>query len=146
MVLVNRKDISRYGFLTERQMQILRLRKDGMKQGEIASRLGTTRQNIAILESRAVKKIEEAAMTLQMLEVQGTVCVTGIPAGIHILDAARAIIDEADRNGIRLKGNMVDLVSWLKSNMEGNIISGKIDTGVRVMILSDGRYLKLPAQ
>ncbi|EQB70023.1 MAG: hypothetical protein AMDU1_APLC00082G0034 [Thermoplasmatales archaeon A-plasma] len=146
MVLVNRKDSSRYGFLTERQMQILRLRKDGMKQGEIASRLGTTRQNIAILESRAVKKIEEAAMTLQMLEVQGTVCVTGIPAGIHILDAARAIIDEADRNGIRLKGNMVDLVSWLKSNMEGNIISGKIDTGVRVMILSDGRYLKLPAQ
>ncbi len=146
MVIVNRKDSSRYGFLTERQMQILRLRKDGMKQGEIASRLGTTRQNIAILESRAVKKIEEAAMTLQMLEVQGTVCVTGIPAGIHILDAARAIIDEADRNGIRLKGNMVDLVSWLKSNMEGNIISGKIDTGVRVMILSDGRYLKLPAQ
>ncbi|WMT45580.1 MAG: Tfx family DNA-binding protein [Cuniculiplasma divulgatum] len=143
---MNRKDSSRYGFLTERQMQILRLRKDGMKQGEIASRLGTTRQNIAILESRAVKKIEEAAMTLQMLEVQGTVCVTGIPAGIHILDAARAIIDEADRNGIRLKGNMVDLVSWLKSNMEGNIISGKIDTGVRVMILSDGRYLKLPAQ
>jgi len=146
VVIVNRKDSSRYGFLTERQMQILRLRKDGMKQGEIASRLGTTRQNIAILESRAVKKIEEAAMTLQMLEVQGTVCVTGIPAGIHILDAARAIIDEADRNGIRLKGNMVDLVSWLKSNMEGNIISGKIDTGVRVMILSDGRYLKLPAQ
>ena len=146
MVLVNRKDSSRYGFLTERQMQILRLRKDGMKQGEIASRLGTTRQNIAILESRAVKKIEEAAMTLQMLEVQGTVCVTGIPAGIHILDAARAIIDEADRNGIRLKGNMVDLVSWLKSNMEGNIISGRIHTGVRVMILSDGRCLKLPAQ
>ena len=146
MVLVNRKDSSRYGFLTERQMQILRLRKDGMKQGEIASRLGTTRQNIAILESRAVKKIEEAAMTLQMLETQGTVCVTGIPAGAHILDAARMIIDEADRNGIRLKGNMVDLVSWLKSNMEGNIISGKISTGVRVMILSDGRCLKLPAQ
>ncbi len=146
MVFVNRKDSSRYGFLTERQMQILRLRKDGMKQGEIASRLGTTRQNIAILEGRAVKKIEEAAMTLQMLETQGTVCVTGIPAGTHILDAARMIIDEADRNGIRLKGNMVDLVSWLKSNMEGNIISGKISTGVRVMILSDGRYLKLPAQ
>ena len=77
-------------------------------------------------------------MTLQMLETQGTVCVTGIPAGAHILDAARMTIDEADRNGIRLKGNMVDLVSWLKSNMEGNIISGKISTGVRVMILSDG--------
>ena len=79
MVIVNRKDSSRYGFLTERQMQILRLRKDGMKQGEIASRLGTTRQNIAILEGRAVKKIEEAAMTLQMLEAQGTACVKGIP-------------------------------------------------------------------
>ncbi|MEM0156538.1 MAG: Tfx family DNA-binding protein [Thermoplasmataceae archaeon] len=135
-----------HGFLTARQMQIVRMRKDGLKQSEIAERLGTTRQNIAILEHRAMEKIEEAAITLQMLEGEGTVCVTGISSGTHILDAVRILIEKADANGIRLKGNMVDLVSWFKSNMEGSIISGRINTGVRVMILADGRCLKLPVR
>lgn len=138
------KDSSHHGLLTERQMQILRLRKGGLKQGEIASRLGTTRQNVAILEHRAMRKIEDAATTLHMLEAEGTVCVTVIPAGTHVLDAVRMIIDDADTNGIRLKGNMVDLVSWVRSNMEGSIISGRINTGIRVMILSDGKCLRLP--
>ncbi len=134
------------GFLTPRQIQIVRMRKAGLKQSEIASRLGTTRQNIAILERRALEKIEQAAITLQMLEAEGAVCIADIQSGTHILDAVRVLIEKADADGIRLKGNMVDLVSWFKSNMEENIISGRVNAGAKVMILADGRCIKLPVR
>jgi Tfx family DNA-binding protein len=41
------------GFLTERQYKVLELRVKGYKQDEVARMLGTTRENIAMIEKKA---------------------------------------------------------------------------------------------
>ena len=42
----------KYGLLTERQLEILRLRREGLNYKAIAKKLKTTPENIMILEKR----------------------------------------------------------------------------------------------
>lgn len=51
-------------FLTDRQMQVLRLRAQGFSQQDVAKMIGTTRANISKLERRAYKNIMAARKTI----------------------------------------------------------------------------------
>ena len=44
---------NRLGLLTEEQLIVLGHRLDGLKQEDIAIKLGTTRQNVSLIERRA---------------------------------------------------------------------------------------------
>jgi len=55
----------RAGLLTEEQLLVLGLRLEGMKQDEIARKLGTSRQNVSLIERRARDNIAKAASTLK---------------------------------------------------------------------------------
>jgi Tfx family DNA-binding protein len=55
----------RAGLLTDEQLNILGYRFDGLKQEEIARRLGTTRQNVSLIERRARGNIMKAEATLK---------------------------------------------------------------------------------
>lgn len=127
--------------LTERQLEILKLRRKGLSLSEIAERIGTTRQNVSIIEKRSMQRIEAAAATLSQLEDQKIVVVVNISKGTHILDAMKSIIQAADVSGVKLKGNVVDLLSWLRTSMEGRISSGKLTRDCRIIILDTGKCL-----
>ncbi|MDD2639276.1 MAG: Tfx family DNA-binding protein, partial [Methanothrix sp.] len=51
--------------LTNRQASVLRLRRKGMSQQEVAEQLGTTRSNVSILEKRALQNVAKARATLK---------------------------------------------------------------------------------
>lgn len=132
------------GLITRRQMEILRLRKSGLSLGEIAASLGTTRQNISILERRAYTKIQQAAETIAAIQESGVAVSVTIKGGTHLLDALKNIIAAADSSRIRLKGNMVDLLSWLRNVLGGKIESGTITKDCTVIILESGRCILGP--
>ena len=54
--------------LTKRQMEIMRLRHEGYSQEEIASGLGTTKQNISAIEKMARKNVERAENTIKFIK------------------------------------------------------------------------------
>ena len=129
------------GILTQRQMEILRMRREGMSSVEVARRLGTTRQNVTILERRANRKIEEAAATLRFVQESNLGIVVRIPAGTHILDATKMLLERADSEEIKLKTNMVELISWVKTSLGDSLSSGETVRECTVFISISGRCL-----
>ncbi|NAZ26602.1 MAG: Tfx family DNA-binding protein, partial [Thermogladius sp.] len=58
--------MGKYGFLTEKQFEVLKLRLQGLTQAEVASRLGMSRSAVAIAEKRAFRKIKLSEDTLRV--------------------------------------------------------------------------------
>lgn len=51
----------KYGLLSDRQFRVLQLRVEkGLSQLEIAGELGTTRENVTIIEKKARRNIKQA--------------------------------------------------------------------------------------
>jgi len=59
-------------FLTDKQIEILRLKKKGMTQADIARSMNTSPGNICIIENTALKNIEKAKNTIKVLPVDGS--------------------------------------------------------------------------
>lgn len=51
--------------LTEKERKILELRKKGLKQVDIAKKLGISQPAVSAFEANALKKIKEAAGTME---------------------------------------------------------------------------------
>lgn len=126
--------------LTRRQWEILEMRSRGLSTAEIAHDIGTGKQNVIILENRARKKISRARLTLEILESLGRESISVIPAGSHILDAVKQIVTEADRNNIRISGNLVDILASIRRRCINWISNGILVRDVSVSIFSNGNY------
>lgn len=57
--------------LTKKERQILELRKKGMKQEDIASRLKISQPAVSSFERNAMKKIREAKQTVGIADSMG---------------------------------------------------------------------------
>ncbi|ABK14982.1 MAG: Tfx family DNA-binding protein [Methanothrix sp.] len=102
------------GFLTERQIQVLRLRRSGMSQEEVAALLGTTRANVSILEKRAMQNIDRALETLKQWKMIHAPVAVSIPEGTDLFALPGIIFREADTRGLKLPVNSIDILAGLK--------------------------------
>ncbi|MEM3852668.1 MAG: Tfx family DNA-binding protein [Methanomassiliicoccales archaeon] len=126
------------GLLTERQLQILSMRADGLSQVEISRKLGITRQNVSILEKRAHRNIARASRTLEMVRLTGAAVTLVIPVGTHILDAGKLLLDATDRKGIKLKGNIIDALYGIRLKASKNMKNGRLTRALSITVLYDG--------
>ena len=55
------------GLLTERQMEVLRYRKQGLTQQQIADIISTSKANVCTIEKSAMENIRRAKETLDFL-------------------------------------------------------------------------------
>lgn len=102
------------GFLTERQIQVLRLRRRGLSQEEVAEILGTTRSNVSILERRAMQNIDRALETLKQWKMIQAPVAVRIPEGTDLFALPGIIFREADARGLKLPVNSIDILAKLK--------------------------------
>lgn len=127
------------GLLTERQVEILELRSRHRTQEEVAGILGISRQNVSILERRAMRNIRTAADTLEAAENIGLLHRIRLSRGIHILDAAKQIIEFADRAGVKVGSSSMGIMTLIRdaatSHMENGVLGGSLE----VMLFPDGR-------
>lgn len=130
--------------LTHRQWEILELRSRGLSTTEIARIIGTGKQNVLVLENRARRKIARARFTIDLLDNMGRESISYVRSGTHVLDAVKGIITEADQNGIRISGNLVDVLNSLRKNCGNWIDNGILTRDVSVSIFSDGSYTISP--
>lgn len=102
------------GFLTERQIQVLRLRRRGLSQEEVAALLGTSRANVSILERRAMQNIDRALETLKQWKMIQAPVAVRIPEGTDLFALPRIVFREADARGLKLPVNSIDILAELK--------------------------------
>jgi len=132
------------GLLTEIQLNVLRLRMTGLTQEEVANRLGTTRQNISLVERRARKNVEKAEETITAYrKLRTVVSVTLLPM-THMVDVPRKLIDAADSVGVRISGDFSRVYRDLRQNAGGSISGSRIVKSIRVDILKDGNVFVEP--
>ena len=127
--------------LTSRQVSVLRLRRKGMSQQEVADLLGTTRSNVSILEKRALQNVVKARATLkEWTMIQAPVSLT-VPAGTDVFEVPALIFREADKSKIKLDMNSVDIVVQIKRKAPEALRTRVILRDLEVAVTEDGLVL-----
>lgn len=126
-----------YGLLTERQLEILRLRRQGLSHKEIAEKLHTTRENIMILEKRALRNIELAKATLEFASSLGG-GVVNLEPGTRMVDIPRIVMDEADKMGLKLKADFVRIYNEIRFKVGRNKATGVLRKPIKIYLLPNG--------
>ncbi len=127
--------------LTDRQVSVLRLRRKGMSQQEVAELLGTTRSNVSILEKRALQNVARARTTLkEWAMIQAPVSLTA-PAGTDVFDVPALVFSEADRAGIKLEIGSLDIVVQIKTKAPETLKKRMILRDLEIAVTEDGQFL-----
>jgi Tfx family DNA-binding protein len=126
--------------LTERQIEVLRLRAQGFTQKRVAQQIGTSRENVVLLESRAKTNIERARATLDSLKHQGLSVSVEIPKGTHLVDIPRMILNRANRAKIKLGANFTRVYEDIRFKARNHVSGTRVSRPIIVTLFPDGDY------
>jgi HTH-type transcriptional regulator, fmd operon transcriptional regulator len=121
-------------FLTDKQVEILRLKKKGMSQADIARSMKTTRGNICIIENTALKNVEKAKNTIKFYKaLEAPIWIT-LPAGTDLYDIPEKLFKAADRKRIKIAIDSAMVIVKLKTEAQekvhGRLTVDEIDISV----------------
>ena len=128
------------GLLTERQIEVLKLRSQGLTQEEVAKRLNTTRENVSILEKRAYRNIKLARETLTALKNFGVAIPVVIKPGTHLVDVPRIILNKADEANIKVKANFSRIYDEIIFKAGDKVKRTRVIRQIVVKILPNGEF------
>ena len=118
-------------FLTDRQVEILKMKKKGMTQADIAKIEKTTRGNICIIEKTALRNVERANNTIKLYKTLEAPIWLTIPVGMDLLDIPKMIFKAADKKRVKISIDSAMIVVKLKTQvpykMHGRLITNEID-------------------
>jgi len=127
-----------YGLLTERQLKILKMRRDGLTHSQIASKLGTSRENIFIIEKRASRNLDRAKETLELASELGGGGKVELQAGTRMIDVPRIVVDEADRMGLKLRADFTRLYNEIRFKAKKHVSGTVLKKPVTILLLPNG--------
>lgn len=127
--------------LTDRQIQVLKLRSRGITQERVARQLKTTRENVSILESRARRNIKRAKATIEILEDLGMAIRITIKPETPVLEISNLILKKADDANVRLQLDCIDLLEKIKMRAKNKIKAKKVVNPISVVLLPYGDLL-----
>ncbi|ACX73518.1 DNA binding protein, Tfx family [Methanocaldococcus vulcanius M7] len=125
-------------FLTETQIKVLKLRKKGLTQEEIAKILGTSRANISMIEKRARENVKKAKNTLRIYNKIMAPIFLDIEEGTDVLKIPEVVFKEADTAGIKVKYNTLELLDVLKNSASEFIEKRTVKKKFRIYVLENG--------
>ncbi len=122
-------------FLTDKQIAILKMKKKGMSQADIARSKKTTRGNICIIEKTALRNIERANNTIKFYKALEAPISLTIPVGTDLYDIPKKIFKAAESSApkkrIKISVDAAMTVVKLKTQvpykMHGRLITSEID-------------------
>jgi len=105
----------KYGLLTERQVEVIRYRKQGMTQQEIADIIHTSKANVCTIEKAAMENIQRAKETLDFLYTLDATRLCELNKGEDLLDAVKRIYDSAEETNVKVKYDTIELINRVKN-------------------------------
>jgi Tfx family DNA-binding protein len=129
----------KHGLFSELQFKVLQLRvKEGLSQAEIAKMLGTTRENITIIEKRAKRNLRLAKETIQAYKLLFCITKVNIEAGTRLVDVPGIVIRAGDSVGVKLNVNFTRVYDEIRFKA-GDCVSGsKVVKPFTIAIFRDG--------
>jgi HTH-type transcriptional regulator, fmd operon transcriptional regulator len=136
----------RQGLLTDIQIEVLGLQLKGHNQEEIASKLGTTRQNISTIERRAQRNLALAHQTMEVYENLTAAATVELRPGTFKIDVPRKVVDAADKAEVKLKADFTRIFNELRFKVPECVDGKKVVKPITVLILKDGDIRILPGR
>jgi hypothetical protein len=124
---------------------VLQLRVEkGLSQAEVAILLGTTRENVTIIEKRARRNIRLAEETLQTYRLLLSIAKIRIEVGTHLLDVPGILAKAGDSIGVKLKINFTRIYDEIKFKAGECIGGSRIVKPFTIAIFRDGNIEVMP--
>ncbi|MEM1605536.1 MAG: Tfx family DNA-binding protein [Fervidicoccaceae archaeon] len=129
----------RYGLLTELQYRVLELRlRRGLSQAEAARVLGTSRENVAIAERRALRNIELAEMTISFYRYLLRVAEVVVEPGTHLVDIPSMVVKAGDAENVKVAANFTRIYDEVRFKARNCIEGRRVVRPTRIAVLRDG--------
>ena len=125
-------------FLTDMQIKVLKLRKKGLTQEEIAKMFGTSRANISMIEKRARENIKKAYNTIKIYNQIMAPLSIEIEEGIDVLKIPDIVFERADNEGIKVKYNTLELIEFIKEQASEFIEKRTVKKKFKIYVLENG--------
>jgi Tfx family DNA-binding protein len=126
------------GLLTERQKEVMRYRKQGLTQQQIADLIHTSKANVCTIEKAALENIRKARETLDFLYTLDATHLCTIRAGTDLFDVAKLIYAEAEKLGIKVSYDTISLINRLRESNPEWFKARFVREDVEVYINKDG--------
>ncbi len=127
--------------LTKRQIEILKLRKKGYSQTEVAKKLGTSRANISSTEKSALENIRRAERTIEMVKALDAPIWLNIKTDRDLNEVVREIYDKADKEGVWIPHSFPSLVNLIQGHAEDGIKGRRVLKEFEIAITKDGEII-----
>ena len=131
--------------LTRRQAEVLALRERGVSQAEIADRLGTTRANVAGVESSARDNVRKARGTVALVDSLRAPVRLTIEAGTDVYEIPDRLYRAADEAGVKVRLSAVGVIERLTDAARGALESRELARPVEATVSADGEIRFRPA-
>ena len=120
------------GLLTDRQKEVLRYRKMGMTQQQIADIIHTSKANVCTIEKSAMDNIEHAKETLHFFHTLDARHISSLKAGSDLFDSVPFIFEEVRKIGITVAADTMSIINRLRAEMPKRIHGRLIQQDIEV--------------
>ena len=129
--------------LTDRQMEILKIRTCGSSQSEIADMFKTTKQNISSIERAARRKIERAENTIKFVKMLKAPVWIVIKENTPLAEIVEKIYTEGDNKNIHAIYDETALTAKVEEDAKGKIRHRKALAKLEIGITGEGDVIIL---
>ena len=124
--------------LTRRQAEVLAFRERGMRQRDIAERLGTSRANVSNVEASARENIDRARETVAFAEAVAAPIRIKIPAGTDLFDVPTMVYNACDPANLKVNYTAPELMTAVSEAAAGAIEGRAVNESLLVGVTDDG--------
>lgn len=124
--------------LTERQVEVLRLRKQGNTQREVAEELGTTDSNVSAIERSAKDNVRKARKTLSLMRTLQSPVRFTVPEGTEFTTLVDEIYSQGDEVDVKISYCRPELHSHLYNKLKSDIEQNQLKTAVEIGLTENG--------
>lgn len=129
----------KYGLLTNRQKEVLRYRKNGMTQQQIADIIHTSKANVCTIEKAAMENIERAKETLYVFHTLDARHLCTLKAGSDLFDSVTLIFKETKKIGIIVATDWMYITNRLRAEIPTRIRGRFIRQDIEVFLGGNGK-------
>jgi len=126
------------GLLTERQREVLRYRKQGLTQQQIADIIETSKANVCTIEKSAMENVRRAKETLEFLYTLDSIHLCTIPVGTDLFEVPALIFSEAEKLNIKVNYDTISLINHLRGSRPKSYKARCISEPVEVYLTNAG--------
>ena len=126
------------GLLTDRQKEVLRYRRSGLTQQQIADIIHTSKANICTIEKSAMENIKRARETLDFFYSLDARHLCTIEKGSDLFEAVNSIYEEAESVGIKVQYDSIQLMNRIREDIPEKNKSRLIREKIEVYLKDNG--------